>query len=79
MYATELQTVINNPYIKIPEYEKLQGQKVRVIFLVEQVEQSDKSYYKKEKEEDFIDYLINNPIDIPKDMKFLSREEANER
>ena len=79
MYATELQTVINNPYIKIPEYEKLQGQKVRVIFLVEQVEQSDKSYYKKEKEEDFIEYLINNPIDIPKDMKFLSREEANER
>jgi len=29
--------------------------------------------------EDFIDYLIKNPVDMPKDTKFLSREEAHER
>ncbi len=32
-----------------------------------------------EKQEDFIDYLIKNPVDIPKGIKFLSREKANER
>ncbi len=33
MYATEFKTFINEPYIKIPEYEKLKGKKVRVILL----------------------------------------------
>jgi hypothetical protein len=76
MYATEFQTVINDPYIKIPEYESFKGHEVRVILLDIQGE-----LYKKESndEVDFIDYLIENPIEISKGTKFLSREEANAR
>ncbi len=33
MYTTEFKTFINEPYIKIPEYEKLKGKEVRVILL----------------------------------------------
>jgi hypothetical protein len=28
---------------------------------------------------DFIEYFVNNPIELPKDVRYLSREEANER
>jgi len=76
MYATEFQTIINNPYIKIPEYEKFKGQEVRIIVL----NINKKSHIlTTEDEEDFIEYLANNPIELDKDLKFLSREEANER
>lgn len=75
MYATEFQTIINDPYVKIPEYESFKGKEVRIIVL-----NMDKRVNKiQEKQEDFIDYLINNPVDLPKDAKFLSREEAHER
>ncbi len=75
MYATEFQTIINDPYIKIPEYESFKGHKVRIILL--NINKEPKKT--QEKQEDFIDYLIRNPVDVPKGMRFLSREEANER
>jgi len=34
---------------------------------------------KKKNDGDFIEYLINNPVKVSKDFKFLTREEANER
>ncbi len=34
---------------------------------------------KKSNDNDFILNLINNPIQVPKDTVFLTREEANER
>ena len=76
MYATEFQTVINNPYIKIPEYERFKGQEVRIILL----HSKKKSYLPSTEDEvDFIEYLANNPIKLKMDLKFLSRNEANER
>lgn len=74
MYATEFQTIINEPYIKIPKFELFKGHKVRVV-LLDMEERGQANDYK----EDFIDYLIRNPIEMPKNSKFLSREEANER
>ena len=74
MYATEFQTIINEPYIKIPKFELFKGHKVRVV-LLDMEESGQANDYK----EDFIDYLIRNPVEMPKDSKFLSREEANER
>jgi len=78
MYATEFQTIINNPYIKIPEYEKFKGQEVRIIVLNIN-KKSHKLTTNTTDKEDFIEYLANNPIQLDKDLKFLSREEANER
>ena len=74
MYATEFKTVINEPFIKIPEFEQFKGKEVRIIVLGID---NDKKNEIKEKE-DFIEYLINHPVDFPKDFKF-DREEANER
>jgi hypothetical protein len=76
MYATEFQTVINEPYIHIPNYERFKGHKVRIVVL-----NIDNEYNNivPNKKEDFIEYLINNPIKVSKDFKFLTREEANER
>ena len=73
MYATEFQTVIHSEYIKIPEYEHFKGKAVQIIVL--NIEKQNKL---KNTEEDFIKYLIKNPVDFPKDFKF-DREEANER
>jgi hypothetical protein len=76
MYATEFQIIINEPYIKIPEYEKFKGQEVRIIVL----NINKKNYISTtEHEEDFIEYLANNPIKLDNNLKFLSRDEANER
>jgi len=33
MYKREFQTIINKPYIEIPDYEKLKGHKVKIIVL----------------------------------------------
>lgn len=33
MYATEFQTVIDEAYIKIPEFEKFKGYEVKIIVL----------------------------------------------
>ena len=74
MFATEFQTTIHSEYVKIPEYEHFKGKEVQIIVL--DVEKHKE--LKKTEEKDFIDYLIDNPIDFPKEFKF-DREEANER
>jgi hypothetical protein len=33
MYATEFQTVINEPYIYIPNYEAFKGHEVRIVVM----------------------------------------------
>jgi hypothetical protein len=78
MYATEFQVVVNEPYIHIPNYETFKGHKVRVTLLdieggIDSTKESNTSG------EDFIEYLINNPVKTPKNFTFLTREEANER
>ena len=75
MYATELQTVITEPYVHIPEYESLKGKSVRVLFIVE----NDKEYVKDKDEFDFVEYYANNPVKLDKEINFLSRDESNER
>jgi hypothetical protein len=73
MYATEFQTVINEPYIQVPNYETLKGHEVRIVFLDLQIEEKiDKNNL------DFFDKITKNPKHI-KNLSFLSREEANER
>ena len=73
MYATEFQTVINEPYIHIPNYEAFKGHEVRVVLL----DIGEKNNHV-DKEEDFFEQITKNPKHI-KNVKFLSREEANER
>ncbi|MEA1916998.1 MAG: hypothetical protein U9N42_05645 [Campylobacterota bacterium] len=74
MYAAEFQTTIHSEYIKIPEYEHFKGREVQIIVLdVEKHKELNKT-----EEKDFIEHLIDNPVDFPKEFKF-DREEANER
>ncbi len=63
MYATEFKAIIDEPYIKIPEYEKFKGKEVRVVLL--HLENNTKS----DKKEDFFDKIIKNPKHI-KDVTF---------
>ncbi len=74
MNATEFQTVIDDPYIKIPDYENFKGRRVRIIVIgVDKRESAD------DRDGDFIDYMVSHPVDLKDATKFLSREEANER
>jgi hypothetical protein len=75
MYATEFQTVINEPYIYIPNYEEFKGHDVRVVLLNIDGDNIKPSSNKKE---DFFDRITKNPKNI-KNIDFLSRDEANER
>ena len=75
MYATEFQTVINEPYIHIPNYEKFKGHEVRIVVL--NIDTKTK-YDIKDKKEDFFERITKNPKHI-KNVEFLSRDEANER
>ena len=72
MYAEEFKTVVNEPCLKIPNYEKFKGQEVKVI-LLSIIEKS------RNNKNDFIEYLANNPVKLDQDTKFLSRDEAHER
>lgn len=75
MYATEFQTIINEPYIHIPNFEAFKGHQVRVVLLdIDEQEnvQANRS------SEDFFDRITKNPKEV-KSVEFLSREEANER
>ncbi len=76
MYATEFQTVINEPYIHIPNYEALRGHRVRIILLDEGDIKEENST--NESKINFIEYLATHPRKI-KNLNFLTREEANER
>ncbi len=73
MYATEFKTIIDKPFIQIPEYERFKGKKVRIVLL--HLGDNDCNQNKKE---DFFERIIKNPKHI-KDITFLSREEAHER
>ncbi len=72
MYATEFKTIVNEPFIAIPEYEKFKGKEVRIVVLNLENQSSE------EKQEDFFDTIIRQPKHI-ENISFLSREEANER
>lgn len=72
MYATEFKTVVKEPFIAIPEYEKFKGQEVRIVMLNLDNHIDDKQ------EEDFFDRIIKHPKHI-ENVSFLSREEAHER
>ncbi len=76
MEAIEFQTVINEPYIKVPNYKKFQGHKVRVVLL--DLLNITKESTEQESEVGFIENLINNPVKFPRNFKF-NREDANER
>ena len=76
MYATEFQTVINKPYIYIPNYEEFKGCEVRVVLLNLN---KDTGMKKTIDESSFISEIIKNPRHIDTDCNFLSRDEANER
>ena len=73
MYATEFETVIDKPYVEIPEYENFKGHSVRILIL-----DKTKASRQKNTKESFIEKMIKNPIDFPKDFRF-DREEAHER
>ena len=76
MYATEFQTVINEPYIFIPNYEEFKGHEVRVVLLNLN---KDTGMKKTVGESSFISEIIKNPRHIDVESNFLSRDEANER
>lgn len=78
MYATEFQTVINEPFIKIPDYEFFKGHKVRITLLDIDNKNSNSKLDNKEAF-DFIEYYANHPKRLDNDVVFLTREEANER
>jgi len=71
MYATEFQTVINEPYIKVPNYETFRGHEVRVVFLDLNI---DKNI---EEQSDNLDFFDKYQLDLS-NFKF-DRDEANER
>lgn len=76
MYATEFKTVVNEPYIHIPDYEALKGHEVRVVLLdLDNEVKTNKS----NDDKNFITDIINNPRHIESEDNFLSRDEANER
>ena len=61
MYATEFQTVINEPYIQVPNYETPKGHEVRIVFLDLQIEEK-------------IDKLTNLLANKKADIKPLKQE-----
>ncbi len=77
MYATEFQTIINEPYIHIPNFESFKGHKVRVVLLDMDKETAPQNNI--DIDMGFIDNLIKNPRHIEKNINFFSRDEVNER
>jgi hypothetical protein len=75
MYATEFQTVVDQPYLHIPEYDTLKGHTVRVVVLDLG---NDTLTKKNTSKDDFFEKITKNPKQI-KNVTFLSREEVNER
>jgi len=75
MYATEFQTVINEPYIHIPNYEAFKGHEVRIVVL--NID-SENDNIVRNKKDDFFERITKNPKHI-NNVQFLSRVEANER
>ncbi|OQX01919.1 MAG: hypothetical protein BWK73_44455 [Thiothrix lacustris] len=78
MYAVEFEASINDGMFKIPEtFRKLQSvTKAKIIIMIEDELAIPQVAVKKI---GFIERLANNPIHVDRAVKFLSREEANER
>ncbi len=74
MEAVEFKTVVDNPYIKIPDFEKFKGKRVRVVLF----DLNSDTNFQKAKKIDFFDKVTQNPKHI-KNINFFSREEAHER
>ncbi len=74
MYATEFQTIVKDPYIQIPEYEKFKNREVRIIILEMATVHAEESI-----NDDFISKMVHTPRHIAPETVFLSRDEANER
>ncbi|MFW6307690.1 MAG: hypothetical protein ACOC08_03515 [Campylobacterales bacterium] len=70
MNATEFQTVINEPYVYIPQFEQFKGHKVRIILLDEELNST-------QKRDDIDSFFDKFKLDLS-DYRF-DREEANER
>jgi hypothetical protein len=71
MYATEFQTVINEPYIKVPNYETFKGHEVRVVFLDLNINKNI------EEQNNNLDFFDKYQLDLS-NFK-LDRDKANER
>lgn len=71
MYATEFKTVIHDPYIKIPEFERFKDREVRVIILEEPPKEQSAG--------DFIDRMTASPKHVGPEMPFMTQEDANAR
>ncbi len=75
MYATEFETVVDNEYIKIPEFEAFKGHEVRVIVLNIDNEKN----IEKDEKMDFIGSITKSPKSVSSQVEFLSRDASNER
>ncbi|MBF0266897.1 MAG: hypothetical protein HQL46_16660 [Gammaproteobacteria bacterium] len=73
MYATEFETIITHSSIQIPDYQNFKNKQVRVIILEKESEQELQNT------DDFISKITKNPKHVSSDVKFLSRDKANER
>ena len=74
MNAIEFQTVIKNSFVQIPNYEEFKDRQVRIIVLDE-----TSTKERETKKSNFIDKFTKSPREVQKEIKFLSRDEANER
>jgi len=74
MYATEFTTIIDKPYIEIPEYEKFKNHKVKIM-LIDLKQQSTSKNQKQqiknilENTQEQLFSSINNPLDWQKNIR----------
>ena len=77
MYAEEFQIVIDKPYIKIPEYERFKGHKVRIVLLDIQEERESNFKLDRKEANKRLNYFDKYQLDLS-NFNF-DREEAHER
>jgi ribosome maturation factor RimP len=77
MYAEEFQIVIDKPYIKIPEYKRFKGHKVRIVLLDIQEERETNFKSNTKEANKRLDYFDKYQLDLS-NFNF-DREEAHER
>ena len=74
MYDTEFTTIIDKPYIEIPEYEKFKNHKVKIM-LIDLKQQSTSKNQKQqiknilENTQEQLFSSINNPLDWQKNIR----------
>jgi ribosome maturation factor RimP len=89
MQTMEFKTTINEPYIKIPNFDIFKGCEVEVILKMPRKNQNKRNtkgnldffdkYQKDLSADDFINLITKNPKHIGLNNSFFSRDEANER